>query len=100
MIPLKSVDEADCGGTWSYDCLPRVGTCRIDGQPLNLNLRLEGWVKTPLDVLDVEAWFAELVKTPLTVEDVARAAVRRWGLTAFARGFAHAHGLITFRVPA
>jgi hypothetical protein len=97
--------ETQCGGTWSYDCLARVGACAIDGKPLTVCLRLGGsegsWVQRPPDVLEVQRWFEQLLAAgPTTVEAVAVAAAKHWGMAARASGFTETHGTITFQVPA
>ena len=82
---------------WSYDCVPRGGTCKVDGSALSLLLRLEGYTDSPPDVLDVEAWFAEFSSSPLVVEELAVAASAKWAMTATALGRTATHGWLAAR---
>lgn len=82
---------------WRYRCLSRKGTCKVDGGEIVLRLMLRGYTQEPPDVLDVEAWFAEFVSSPIVVEDLAIAAYRKWGMAATASGRTATHGWLTTR---
>lgn len=83
------------GLTWKYTSLKRVGVCRIDQGPFWVVLELSSsFTREVPDVLQVEKWLEDALKTPTTTEELALLAKAKWGFSVKVTGYSHNHGNI------
>ncbi len=95
-LPITTTDY----GLWTYECLPASGTCRLDGVGvLRVQVTFSKYLNAFPDVRDIEAWLADLLEVPTTVEEIAQAAWKKWGMAVMVVGRSDRHGPITIRMP-
>lgn len=84
---------------WRYTSRTHHGTCRIDGETLDLRVRIEHpKARVVPDVLGVEAWLRSKTAEPTTVEELAIAAHAALGGRVTVVGSTRTHGRIRVEI--